>query len=132
MKPSGGPWLPWCTAPAAKFYSRKILRNRAPEDAFLAAIAIAQHQKARSFERRAALSLAKLYKATDRPVDARDFARRRRKGFCQRRNFLRSRRLWPSLPRYGPWSPKSSKLFDVSFREPLIGPRMAARGAQWP
>ena len=40
------------------------------EDAFLAAIAVAQHQKARSFELRAALSLAKLYQATARPADA--------------------------------------------------------------
>ena len=41
------------------------------EDAFLAAIAIAQHQKARSFELRAALSLTKLYRATGRDADAR-------------------------------------------------------------
>jgi predicted ATPase len=45
--------------------------NTAPaEDAFLAAIAVAQQQKARSFELRAALSLAKLYHSTDRPADA--------------------------------------------------------------
>ena len=45
--------------------------NTAPaEDAFLTAIAIAQQQKARSFELRAALSLAKLYHSTDRPADA--------------------------------------------------------------
>jgi hypothetical protein len=40
------------------------------EEAFLTAIAIAQKQKARSFELRAALALAKLYHSTDRPVDA--------------------------------------------------------------
>ena len=40
------------------------------EDAYLAAIAIAQRQKARSFELRAALSLAKLYQSTGRPADA--------------------------------------------------------------
>jgi predicted ATPase len=40
------------------------------EDAFLAAIATAQQQKARSFELRAALSLAKLYQSMDRPADA--------------------------------------------------------------
>jgi hypothetical protein len=34
------------------------------------AIAIAQQQKARSFELRAALSLAKLYHSTDRRADA--------------------------------------------------------------
>jgi predicted ATPase len=45
--------------------------NKEPaEDAFLAAIAVAQQQKARSFELRAALSLAKLYHSTDRPADA--------------------------------------------------------------
>jgi predicted ATPase len=45
--------------------------NPAPaEDAFLAAIAIAQAQKARSFELRAALALAKLYGATGRDADA--------------------------------------------------------------
>ena len=45
--------------------------NTAPaEEAFLAAIAIAQQQKARSFEFRAALSLAKLYQSTGRPSDA--------------------------------------------------------------
>ena len=35
-----------------------------------AAIAIAQSQKARSFELRAALSLAKLYRAANRDIDA--------------------------------------------------------------
>jgi predicted ATPase len=40
------------------------------KDAFLTGIAIAQQQKARSFELRAALSLAKLYRSTNRPADA--------------------------------------------------------------
>jgi predicted ATPase len=40
------------------------------EGAFLSAIAIAQQQKARSFELCAALSLAKLYQATNRAADA--------------------------------------------------------------
>ncbi len=45
--------------------------NPAPaEDAFLAAIAVAKQQGTRSFELRAALSLAKLYAATERPVRA--------------------------------------------------------------
>jgi predicted ATPase len=45
--------------------------NTAPsEDALLTAINIAQQQKARSLELRAALSLAKLYHSTDRPADA--------------------------------------------------------------
>jgi hypothetical protein len=40
------------------------------EEAFLAAIAVARHQKARSFELRAALALAKLYQFTGRTADA--------------------------------------------------------------
>ncbi len=45
--------------------------NTAPAgEAFLTAIAIAQQQKARSFELRAALSLAKLYQSTGRAADA--------------------------------------------------------------
>ncbi len=54
----------------------EILLNREPantaaaEEAFLTAIAIAQEQKARSFELRAALSLAKLYESTGRTTEA--------------------------------------------------------------
>ena len=45
--------------------------NPAPaEEAFLTAIAVAKQQGTRSFELRAALSLAKLYQSTGRPVDA--------------------------------------------------------------
>jgi class 3 adenylate cyclase/predicted RNase H-like nuclease len=45
--------------------------NTAPaEEAFLTAIAVAQQQKARSFELHAALSLAKLYQNTNRAADA--------------------------------------------------------------
>jgi predicted ATPase len=45
--------------------------NTAPaEQSLQAAIAIAQSQKARSFELRAALSLAKLYRAANRDADA--------------------------------------------------------------
>ena len=40
------------------------------EEAFLTAIGIAQQQKARSFELRAALSLAKLYQSSGRAADA--------------------------------------------------------------
>ena len=44
--------------------------NTAPaEEAFLTAIAIAQRQKAKSFELRAALSLAKLYQSNNRTAD---------------------------------------------------------------
>src|SRR5262249_4561558 len=42
----------------------------AAEQSLQAAIAIAQSQKARSFELRAALSLAKLYRAANRDTDA--------------------------------------------------------------
>ena len=54
----------------------EILLKRDPndsapaEEAFLTAIAVAQQQKARSFELRAALSLAKLYQSTNRIADA--------------------------------------------------------------
>jgi predicted ATPase len=45
--------------------------NPAPaEESFLTAIAVAKQQGTRSFELRAALSLAKLYQSTDRPADA--------------------------------------------------------------
>jgi class 3 adenylate cyclase/predicted ATPase len=45
--------------------------NTAPaEEAFLTAIAVAQQQKARSFELRAALHLARLYNSTSRSADA--------------------------------------------------------------
>ena len=45
--------------------------NPAPaEEAFLTAIAVAKQQGTRSFELRAALSLAKLYQSTARPADA--------------------------------------------------------------
>ena len=45
--------------------------NSAPaEEAFLTAIAVAKQQGTRSFELRAALSLAKLYQSTGPPADA--------------------------------------------------------------
>jgi class 3 adenylate cyclase/predicted ATPase len=65
----------------------EILLKRDPvntalaEDAFLIAIAVAQQQKARSFELRAALSLAKLYHSTDRPSDAHAVLASALKGF---------------------------------------------------
>ena len=54
----------------------EILMKRDPantgpaENAFLTAIAVAQQQKAKSFELRAALSLAKLYQGANRAADA--------------------------------------------------------------
>ena len=49
---------------------RDPINTRPAEEAFLTAIAVAQQQKARSFELRAALSLAKLYQSTSRAADA--------------------------------------------------------------
>ena len=54
----------------------ELLFRRAPPDfgvaeqALQTAVAVARHQKTRSFELRAAISLAKLYQSTARPVDA--------------------------------------------------------------
>jgi class 3 adenylate cyclase/predicted ATPase len=67
-----------CRAFEAELYRARgeILLQRDPanpapaEDAFLAAIAVAKEQGTRSFELRAALSLAKLYTATGRPAGA--------------------------------------------------------------
>jgi predicted ATPase len=57
--------------------------NPAPaEEAFRAAVAIAQAQKARSFELQAALSLAKLYQSTARPIDALAVLRPALEGFA--------------------------------------------------
>jgi predicted ATPase len=65
----------WCEAEAHRIRGEILLKrdpsNTAPaEEAFLTAIAIAQRQKARSFELRAALSLAKLYQSTGQAADA--------------------------------------------------------------
>ena len=65
----------WCEAEMHRIRG-EILLKRGPADTAAAeqslqvAIAIAQSQKARSFELRAALSLAKLYRAASRDVDA--------------------------------------------------------------
>ena len=81
----------------------EILLNRDPantmpaEEAFLTAIAIAQQQKARSFELGAALSLAKLYQSMNRAADAQavlagaleGFRRRRISGDCRSANASR-------------------------------------------
>ena len=62
------------------------------EEAFLTAIAIAQEQKAQSFELHAALSLAKLYQSTNRAADAHAVLAPASRAFRRRRNFPRSRR----------------------------------------
>ena len=81
-----------CIALAAKSSLKQNPADPAPaEAAFLAAIAVAQQQKARSFELRAALSLAKLYRATGRPPTRTPCSGQRSKAFRRRRNFRRSR-----------------------------------------
>ncbi len=65
----------WATAFLHRIRGEILLKrdpaNTAPaEEAFLTAIAIAQQQKAKSFELRAALTLAKLYQRTNRAADA--------------------------------------------------------------
>jgi predicted ATPase len=61
---------------------KRDLANTAPaEDAFLTAITIAQQQKARSFELRAALSLARLYQSTGRVADTHAMLASALKGF---------------------------------------------------
>jgi predicted ATPase len=65
----------------------EILLKRDPanttpaEEAFLTAIAVAQQQRARSFELRAALALAKLYQSTSRVADAHAVLASALKGF---------------------------------------------------
>jgi len=65
----------WCEAEMHRIRAEVLLRcdpanTTAAEQALQAAIAIAQSQKTRSFELRAALSLAKLYRAANRDADA--------------------------------------------------------------
>jgi predicted ATPase len=67
--------LRWYEAETHRMRGEILLKrdpgNASPaEEAFLTAIAVAQAQKARSFELRAALALAKLYQSTGRPDDA--------------------------------------------------------------
>jgi len=65
----------------------KILLKRVPantalaEEALLSAIAVAQRQKARSFELRAALDLARLYRSNSRSADAHALLASALKGF---------------------------------------------------
>jgi predicted ATPase len=67
--------------------------NTAPaEEAFLTAITIAQQQKGKSFELRAALSLAKLYQSTNRAAEAHAVLAPRSKVFRPRRKCRRLRR----------------------------------------
>ena len=78
-------------ASAANILLKLNPANTAPaEEAFLTAITVAQKQKARSFELRAALSLAKLYQSTTAPRKRTPCWLPRSKAFRRRRNFLRS------------------------------------------
>ena len=78
--------------------------NPAPaEEAFLTAIAIAKQQGTRSFELRAALSLAKLYQSTGRPAEAHAILTPALEGFSQRpkcRKSLRLRHCWRRWKRW--------------------------------
>ena len=62
--------MPNSIAFAARSCSNKPSSPAPAEQAFLTAIGIARRQKARSFELRAALKLAKLHRATERPAEA--------------------------------------------------------------
>src|SRR4029077_17657244 len=85
----------------------KILLKRDPanmapaEDAFLPAVAIGQQQKARSFELRAALDLARLYNSTSRAVDAHALLASALKGFSPTPEFpeiAEAQKLLSALP----------------------------------
>jgi predicted ATPase len=82
----------WCEAEMHRIRG-EILLKRGPADAAAAeqslqvAIAIAQSQKARSFELRAALCLAKLYRAANRDADAHAVLAPAAEGFPPTRQF---------------------------------------------
>jgi adenylate cyclase len=74
----------------------------AAEKAFLRAIAVAQRQKAKSFELRAALSLANHYQSAGRPFDAHSVLRPALKGFTATPEFpeiAEAQRLLAALAR---------------------------------
>jgi predicted ATPase len=76
----------WCDAEVLRTRGEILVEqdranSRAAEQSFLTAIAIAQHQKARSFELRAALALARHYQSIGRPADADAVLRPALKGF---------------------------------------------------
>ena len=66
---------------------RDPANTAAAEQSLQAAIAIAQSQKARSFELRAARSLAKLYRAANRDADAHTVLAPAAEGFPPTRQF---------------------------------------------
>ena len=80
---------------------RRDPANPAPaEQAYLAALAVAREQGARSFGLLAALKLAKLYQSTARPVEAHDVRPRRSKGSGRRRRWRKSRKGRRCSPRF--------------------------------
>ena len=102
------------------------------EAAFLAAIAVAQQQKARSFELRAALSLAKLYQSTGRPIDAHDVLAPALEGFSPTPEFpeiAEAKALFEALAadekvesRRGP--PRATaEIADQTTARPSCGPK---------
>ncbi|MBV8106344.1 MAG: hypothetical protein JO223_17285, partial [Hyphomicrobiales bacterium] len=78
------------------------------EEALQTAIVVAQRQATRSFELRAALSLAKLYQSTSRPVEAYDVLAQALEGFA-------------TLP-----SPSGRRVGDEGYRPDDEGPRTLA------
>jgi predicted ATPase len=82
----------WYEAEMHRIRARILLKRdpadtAAAEQSLQAAIAIAQPQKARSFELRAALSLAKLYRAANRDSDAHALLAPAVEGFPPTRQF---------------------------------------------
>ena len=82
----------WCDAEFHRtrgeiLFKRDASDPAAGEQAFLTAITIAQRQKARSFELRAALSFALLYRATGRDAEARAVLGPALEGFAATREF---------------------------------------------
>jgi adenylate cyclase len=94
----------WYQAEIHRIRAEILLRcdpanTAAAEQSLQAAIAIAQSQKARSFELRAALSLAKLYRAANRDTHAHPCWHRRPRASHRPDNS-------PSSPRHKPSSPR--------------------------
>ena len=82
----------WCDAEVLRTRGEILVKqdptnSGAAEESFLTAIAIAQHQKARSFELRAALALARLYQSIGRRADADAVLRPALKGFVPTPHF---------------------------------------------
>jgi predicted ATPase len=82
----------WCEAEMHRLRAEILLKRgpadtAAAEQSLQAAIAVAQSQQARSFELRAALSLAKLYRAANRDLDAHTVLAPSVEGFPPTRQF---------------------------------------------